>query len=171
MSQRFEWITRMTSAVLALAAIFLTSCAIPPPPKISPLPPVNQFIEEGDIREAVFRYRINSCAPREPIFLSIDGKDPSERFMARFRNENRHFKGISKAYLKTDLFPGWLRDRKTDEKGVSLEVGAIEWVSPTIVEVHGGKYCGGLCADTGIFRVVKKNGNWIVENYRVLAIS
>jgi hypothetical protein len=32
-------------------------------------------------------------------------------------------------------------------------------------------YCGGLCADAGIYQLRKKNGRWVVEEYKVKMVS
>jgi hypothetical protein len=48
----------------------------------------SRSIEEDRIREAVLRYLIESTV-RLHVFLKIDGKDPSDRFMAQFADLNR----------------------------------------------------------------------------------
>jgi hypothetical protein len=129
--------------------------------------PVDRMIQEDDVREAVFRYRIESRNLSGPIFLSIDGKDPSDAFMMRFAQSNLPIKKASGAYLKALS----LRDRLTDQQAVELSVRSVSWISVDRVEVRGGFYCGGRCADAGIYRVGKRNGRWMVEKYEVQAIS
>jgi len=73
-----------------------------------------------------------------PFFLSIDGKDPSDTFMTRFVMLNVPPKKESESYFKKEPFPGWLRDRSTDEKAMMFSVGYIRWKSVHRVEVHGG---------------------------------
>jgi|SRR5579864_2340899 len=133
--------------------------------------PANRAIQEDDIRESVFRYRMDVPHRDGPFFLSIDGKDPSDTFMARFANADRKVKKASQSYFRKDPPPGWLRDRSTDEQGVSFSVGTISWLSLDRVEVRGGMYCGGLCADWGIYRLKKKSGRWAVEDYKVEGVS
>src|SRR2546422_823526 len=84
-----------------------------------------------------------------PIFLTIDDKDPSDAFMARFAVLNSTVKKASGSYFKKEPSPGWLRDRSTDEKAMTFSVGSICWMSLDRVEARGGMYCGGLCADWG----------------------
>jgi hypothetical protein len=133
--------------------------------------PADRAMQEDEIRESVFRYRMDLRHRDGPFFLSIDGKDPNDTFMTRFANADRKVKKESQAYFKKDPPPGWLRDRSTDEQGVAFSVGAISWLSLNRVEVRGGMYCGGLCADWGIYRLKKKNGRWAVEDYKVEAVS
>ena len=133
--------------------------------------PADRAIQEDDIRESIFRYRMNYPHRDGPFFLNIDGKDPSDTFMARFANVDRKVKKASQSYFRKDPSSGWLRDRSTDEQGVWFSVGAISWLSLDRVEVRGGMYCGGLCADWGVYRLKKKNGRWAVEDYKVEGVS
>ena len=170
------------AGIVAVVSILLGACteAPTPPPPISRLPP-DRAVQEDEIREAVFRYRIKtrySEFSQTPSFLSIDGKDPSDEFMARFAGSNPPVKKGSGAYVKENPFEdrggdpnqrtpleGMLRDRSNDKGAFALHVGRITWITPTRAEVQGGTYCGWLCGDGGIFRAVKKNVNWMVESY------
>jgi hypothetical protein len=155
--------------VLSLATIFF---AAPMGRLLSFLrSPADRAIQEDYIRESVFRYRLEHMQGNGPFFLSIDDKDPSDTFMARFANSNKTVKKGSGSYFKKEPFPGWLLDRSTDEKGVSFSVGPISWLSTDRVEVRGGMYCGGLCADGGIYRLTKKNGRWVVDEYKIRWVS
>ena len=150
--------------------LFLASCTTPSPPAIVARLPPDWNIQEDDIRESIFRYLIKT-RNSDLAFLSIDGRDPSNEFMARFAGSNFHMTKASGASFKKQPVPGWLRDRSSGKKAVELSVGPISWISITQVEVGGGSYCGGLCADAGVFRVVNKNGRWTVEQYEVRMVS
>lgn len=128
--------------------------------------PANRAIQEEDIRESVFRYRMDLPYGERLFFLSIDGKDPSDTFMARFANADRKVKKASQSYFKETTPRTGLRDRSTDEPGVALAVGTISWLSLNRVEVRGSMYCGSLCADGGIYRLSKKDGRWLVDGYK-----
>lgn len=154
-----------------VACVHFGGCAAVPPPLLFSRSPADRVEQEDDIREAVFRYRFELMQWEGTFFLSIDGKDPSDSFMARFAATNARVKKESGSYFKKDPSPGWLLDRSTGEKAVSFFVGRISWISVDQVEVRGGKYCGGLCADAGIYRVARKNGRWVVEEYRQLMVS
>ena len=127
--------------------------------------PADRAIQEDAIRESVFRYRMDVPHRDLAFFLNIDGKDPSDTFMARFDKADRKVKKASQSYFKRDPSGLWLRDRTTGEPGVELSVSTINWLSVYRVEVSGGMYCGGLCADGGIYRLSKKGGRWVVESY------
>jgi len=131
----------------------------------------NLHRQEDDIREAIFRYRIGAKQSTSSIFLRIDGKDPSDEFMVRFLNSKLHVKKASGSYFKKDPFPGYLCDRTTGKEAIEYSVGSIRWIDDERVEVQGGMYCGGLCADAGTYRVTKKNDYWTVEKYDVRMIS
>jgi hypothetical protein len=127
--------------------------------------PADHVAQENDIWEAVFQYRIDSMGSDFPFFLSIDGKDPSDSFMARFASSRAHVKKDSGSYYAKEPSPGSLRDRSTGEKAVSLSAGPVTWISSDRVELRGGMYCGVLCADAGIYSLAKRNGLWTVEQY------
>jgi hypothetical protein len=124
-------------------------------------------MQEDDIREAAFRYRISSKNSNSRVFLMIDGKDPSDAFMTRFAESNPPIKKASGAFLEST----WLRDRLTGEQAVELSVGPICWISVDRVELPGSSYCGVRCADMGTYRVVRKSGRWVVQQYEIKAIS
>jgi hypothetical protein len=125
---------------------------------------------EDDIREAVFRYRIGQLRAESLIFLSIDGKDPSNTFMARFGKSTGTVKKASQSYVEEHGMPS-LRDRETNQPGMSFSVGAVNWLSPERVEVQGGMYCGGLCADAGKYSLEKRQGLWVVIRYKMEMVS
>ena len=165
---RGSWLTRRgLSAVLALACVLYGGCNSLPVPSFILRAPADRLVQEDDIREAVFRYRISTKNSNSRVFLMIDGKDPSDAFMTRFTGLNPPIKKVSGAQLKAV----WLRDRLTGEQAVELSVGSISWISVDRVELPGSSYCGVRCADFGIYRVVRKNGRWAVEQYEVRAIS
>jgi hypothetical protein len=159
------------STIVPILACVLIACAAPAPPLLTVRIPPNRIFEEDDIREAVFQYLIEIRKFPGQVFLSIDGNDPSDAFMSRFSDEKNFPTKISRSYFKKDPFPGWLRDRTTNEKGVGFNVSSISWISTIEVEVKGGSYCGGLCADAGVFKVTKKNGRWKVDYYRIRLVS
>jgi hypothetical protein len=133
--------------------------------------PADRAIQEDDIRESVFRYRMGYPKRNCPFFLSIDGKDPSDAFMRRFAALGRTVKKESESYFKKDQSNRWLRDRSTGEEGVAFSVGPISWLSSDRVEVSGGMYCGILCADGGVYRLKKKEGHWVVDEYKEQWVS
>jgi hypothetical protein len=158
----YPWLDdRRFSTIAALACLFCGGCGFTPCPNYFWRIPADRAIQEDNIRESVFRYRIEPWQGNGPFLLSVDRKDPNDAFMARFATLNGTVKKASASYFKE----GWLRDRSTDEKAVAFSVDSICWRSLDRVEVRGGMYCGGLCADGGIYRLRRKNGRWVVEEY------
>lgn len=163
--------SELLTAVALILYIFLAACAGAPLRPLASRVPPDRTVQEDKIREAVFLYLIKTRGYQGSIFLNIDGKNPDDEFMACFTGSKPLVKKASGAYFKKEPFPGWLRDRSNGQKAVELSVGAISWFTATKVEVRGGSYCGGLCGDWGVFRVVKKNSEWTVEEYEVRAVS
>jgi len=159
------------SIILPLACLFYAGCASTPPPFFLSRSPTDRAIEEDDILESIFRYRIEDAKSNGPFFLSINGEDPSETFMARFATSNKIVKKASGSYFKKQPSPGWLRDKSTDKEAIYFSVGSISWKSLDQVEVRGGMYCGGLCADAGIYRLRKKKDRWVVDQHEVQMVS
>lgn len=157
--------------LLAVAFTFCVARASFTDTLLAPRSPVERSLEEDNIRECIFRYRMDKSKSSGPFFLSINGKDPSDSFMARFASSKKQVKKASQSYFKKDPFPGWIRDRSTDKQGMSFSVSSINWLSSDRVEVRGGMYCGGLCADAGVYRLEKKGARWIVVEYKVEMFS
>jgi len=157
--------------VVTLAYLLYAGCAPIPKSLSFSRSPADRAIQEDDIRESVFRYRFERVEGKGPFFLSVDDKDPSDAFMARCAAMKKTIKKASGSYFKKEPFPGWLRDRSTGEKAMSFWVDSISWLSLERTEVDGGMYCGGLCADRGIYRLKKKDGHWIVESYEIKVVS
>jgi hypothetical protein len=119
---------RRSVPFVLIAFVFFAGLASYPIPLFATESP-GRAVEEDNIREAVFRYRIIGWKSKGPFFLTIDGQDPTDSFMARFASSK------SEAYFKKEPIPGWLRDRSTDEEGISFSVKPIRWLSPDRVEV------------------------------------
>src|SRR4051812_24973676 len=100
-----------------------------------PAAPPNKAAEELDIREATFRYQFEKNASGQQAragayYLSISGKDdkptdPSAEFMKRFAGNKPPVKMMSEC---NTLGPRVV-DKKTGERGLLFETGAIKWIS------------------------------------------
>jgi hypothetical protein len=157
--------------LLAVASTFCVACASFTDSLLASQSQVDRVPEEDNIRECIFRYRMDEYKSSGPFFLRINGKDPSDSFMARFASSKNQVKKASQSYFKKDPFPGSLRDRSTDEQGILFSVSSLSWLSPDRAEVRGGMYCGGLCADAGVYRLEKKGARWVVVEYKVEMVS
>ena len=125
--------------------------------------------QEDDIREAVFRYQLrefNSIIN----FLSVGNNDddPSEELMNRLRAHEPLVKKVSQC--TADMNEG-VKDKETGAQGIILRAGSIKWINKTTVEVKGGYYADGLAASGNTYRVVLKDGKWVVEEDRMDWIS
>ena len=132
--------------------------------------------EEGDVREAVFRYQFehNSSGQQKKAAvycLSVgENTDPSDDFIRRFANHKPPVRKISQCDVGP--FDGVV-DKLTHKLGLVFRVSSIKWISETEVEASGGYYEAGLSAsgDTytvrkwlGKWRVTKDKMNWISKN-------
>jgi hypothetical protein len=118
-----------------------------PEPKSKTSTSMSRPSDEDDIREAVFRFQFTSnFAGAKPFvtlfFLSVeDGRDPTDEFMARFRNPAHRVKKVSQSFMASAL--DGVQDRKTEKPGVILQVAKISWMSKDEVSVEGGHYKNG----------------------------
>ncbi len=132
--------------------------------------------QEEDIREAVFRYQFQHIGsyPQRKVkvyFLSLassspkcgeSDKDPSDRFMGRFRDKLPRVKKVSECTAGIDIKEG-VRDKGTGEPGLILRAGSIKWTNDREVEVRGGYHEHGLSASGNTYRVVREGNRWIVK--------
>lgn len=163
--------------ILAIAEVlvsFAMACTRTSPSLLPSRVVPDRQVQEEDIRESVFRYQIAHWYSNEEahaFFLSMDGKDPPQAFVQRFAGHIPQVKESSRSYFRKSPFPGWLRDKESGLKAALLSVGAISWLSPNLVEVEGGIYCGGLCGASGSYHLERQSGKWVVKNFEVRAIS
>ena len=120
--------------------------------RMTPIPTgATRRVEEDRIRESFFRYLIGSRKTSSPIYLSIDGRNPSDDFMARFVDLKPPLRGVSEG---ESTIKGWI-DRSTGERGVVLSVNSVKWSFGDRVEVDGSG---------GVYEVVRNRGRWNVES-------
>jgi hypothetical protein len=148
--------------------------------------------QEEDIRAAVIRYQMlkwigdiekdereaKNEADRQAakkydfqiFFISINDKDPSDAFVARFGDIPRRVKKDSQAVTDPSLSRRIL-DQETHQRGIVFGADAIRWRSHDSVDVEGGYYCGSLCASEETFKVRRQEGTWVVKKSRVKSVS
>lgn len=102
------------------------------------------------------------------FFVSINGKDPGDEFINRFRDVPRTIRKASSAKVVKPHTP---TDRTTGMTGIVFDAANIDWLSDDTVEVEGGYYCGGLCAADSTFQVHRENDKWIVKSSDLNGIS
>jgi hypothetical protein len=103
-------------------------------------------------------------------FIRINGKDPSDQFVKQFEDIPRVVKKASEAQMRASGSAGVV-DRLTHETGIIFSANAIRWLGSDSVEVEGGYFCGGRCAQASTFSVHQEAGKWTVKLLRVNGIS
>jgi hypothetical protein len=121
-------------------------------------------MEEKEIYEAVFRDLIDSNHLKLPVFLSIDSRDPTDEFIARFATSGAPVKKMSAAYFDSRTLSGPI-DPTTGQRGIILSIRSIKWLFGDRVDVSAGYNCGSLCGEGGDFQLAKRRGRWMVKSY------
>ena len=128
--------------------------------------------DEDDIREAVFRYQFTHNASGQQqnakaYFLSVGkDKDPSDDFMARFKDHKPPVKKRSQATGQFEVI-----DKKTGERGLIFIASTINQLDDDKVLVDGGYYEAGLSASGNTYTVERKNHKWVVTKDQMRWIS
>jgi hypothetical protein len=134
---------------------------------------MEQWIRAGDKSEAEAKDESDRSIARHlnfrTFFVSIDGEDPSDDFIDRFRDIPRIVKKISSA--EPDKGPHTPVDKSTHQTGIIFSADSLRWSSKNSAKVEGGYYCGGLCAAGITFKVRRENGKWVVKSSHMNWIS
>ena len=101
------------------------------------------------------------------FLISVNGQDPSEEFIRKFKNIPRKIKPASKGRFAQN----WLRDTDTNDRVVQFYVGQIDWKSRSEVEVGGGYYCGVSCAAHYVFKLKGSANKWVVASSELKIMS
>ncbi len=152
----------MKTLILALFATTLLA------PAVRPQKDTHQTnsSKDDDVREAVFRYEFKAVNRQADFyFIGVDNKNPSEEFLARFRDDVPLVRPISDARHEKKPVPT-IVDKKTDKDGIIFRVGAVKWTSDTHADVEGGYECGDLCdATEGSYSLTLQGGHWVVDSF------
>jgi hypothetical protein len=146
-------------AILSLLLIVGACASGAPPP-----PAQDRVAAQDEILEAVYRYQfqhnasaIQGKADRYCLTLPQD-TNPSEEFLRRFAE-------IQPPVVDAD------QCRKKAGRDLFFRVQSLDWRSDEEVWVRGGYWEGNLSSSVEMYRVLRKNGRWIVEGSRMEAIS
>lgn len=164
------WRWAMLTCVLALAmGCGANPPSVTPPPANAPdkspsvlTEPVDRETEILQVFETLFRHQFqrNASAVQQNAkgyFLTIDQQDPTPEFLTRFAG---HVPPVRKG-----------SEFAVEQEGVLFRVGAVKWIDDSTVEVHGGYYEGELSSSKNVYRLVRKDGKWVVERDQMLSIS
>jgi hypothetical protein len=119
---------------------------------------------EPEIFEAVFRYQFDHNASgiqkqAEKYCLSLPGeKSPDAAFLQRFA-------GHQPPVLAAD------ECERRSGKSLFFRINKLDWHKDNEVWVRGGYFEGNLSSSVESYRVLLKNGKWVVEGARMEAIS
>ena len=121
---------------------------------------------ENDIREIVLRYMFEHEAQQQKayskvLFISVEKKDPDDKFIARFKDHIPPVKKGSESVITGDI--GGVSDKKTGEGGMLYSLGEIKWINENEVDVFGSYYVASLFGGGCRYRVVRDGDKWILK--------
>ena len=121
---------------------------------------------EDDIREAVLRHMFEHEARQQKaytkiLFISVEKKDPDDKFIARFKGQTPPVKKVSESVIKGDM--GSVVDKKTGQQGIIYRAGKVRWINENEAEVDGSYRVANLFAGGCSYRVVRDEDKWMVK--------
>ena len=122
-----------------------------------------------DIREAVIRHFLGDVTKEKTYFIEVNGADPTEEFLARFRGLPWKAKPLSLARVRKSNSAVYDPETKRDSKIYSVD--DISWVSPFEVKVLCGWYVSPLGAAGYVLRLRWTFGKWVPVGERGTFIS
>jgi hypothetical protein len=135
---------------------------------------MEEWFQGGDKSEAEAKDPTEKAIAEElnfkVFFVSIDGKDPSDKFLHRLQDIPRTIKKVSASEIsKSHKFP--VVDKATGKRGIIFSVGKVQWLDQDSVQIEGGYHCDGLCGAGLIFKLHRNKGKWVIQNSRMNWIS
>lgn len=121
---------------------------------------------ENDIREIVLLYMFEHEAQQQKpytkvLFISVQKKDPDDKFIARFKDHIPPVKKVSESVITGDM--GGVVDRRTREVGMLYSLGEIKWINENEVDIDGSYHVAKLFAGSCRYRLVRDRDKWIVK--------
>jgi hypothetical protein len=120
---------------------------------------------EGEILETVFRYQMEHCyegQPKTVFFLSYNRRDLPNEFFSSFTP------GAVSVQQRSQRWQFLLQKR---ELGILINVNAIEFSQPSVVQVRCECGRGMLDGYSYSLRLMRKNNFWAVERRKLIGIS
>jgi hypothetical protein len=151
------------AALLLTLCLPAAGCAASPPEAATAASP-SRAAAEPEILEAVFRYQFDHNASgvqkrAQRYCLSVAGEKPPDAELLH------RFEGNQPPVVAAD------RCDKSSGKDLFFRVSKIEWIKDGEVWVRGGYFEGNLSASLERYRVLLKDGRWVVEGAQMEAIS
>jgi hypothetical protein len=138
-----------------------------------------RLAQEDDIREAVFRYQFKHDPSglqedAKVFFIEVGGKDPSSRFLGRFRGSKPPVKKRSRSRIsrrRAGFSWIWVEDKQSGKPGIIFSVDSIKWRPRSEAMAKGGWFASGRGAADYEYSLVREKGKWVVKKDRVTAIA
>jgi hypothetical protein len=126
----------------------------------------NKKAAEEGVREAVYRYQIQTWElAAHQYCLSINGKNPSKKFLGRFRP--LPVVAGSRCKRKKTLAGYEVVDKASGKPSVVFETEKLTWISDFEVEIMGAYDCADLCWASGIYHVTLEDGRWVIKSFKI----
>lgn len=156
-----------------LTLLVFTACETLKPRGETARQPVSLTAEEMDIYEAAFRHIFarNASAAKQSAaayFISIQGADPTDLFLARFSNSHPPVKHGTRAKSGRN---GIVYDGVPGREALSFSFDKIRKTTADIVEVDGGYFEASLSASSQTLRLRRTGKGWIVIKDTLHALS
>lgn len=154
----------MKTLICLILSLLSSACAHSPAPASSQGSSPTRAADEQDIAEAVFRYQFDHNASglqnkAARYCLSLPGdRSPGEAFLQRFAGNQPPVASADEC-------------ERVGGKNLYFRVQKYDWRKENEVWIRGGYSEGRLSSSVEAFRVVRRNGRWVVTGARTEAIS
>jgi hypothetical protein len=111
--------------------------------------------DTAPIYEAILQHELEDQKNGEAVYLFIDGQAPPPELLDRLRQRWPTLQAGPKA---------------TKPRARRVALDGLAWIDRDTVEVRGG-LSDGVDGRANLYRVVRKNGQWVVEKVELEAIS
>ncbi|WP_348260935.1 hypothetical protein P8935_14095 [Telmatobacter sp. DSM 110680] len=116
-----------------------------------------------DLYEAVIRFQVKAWQPSIHTYcVKINGADPDAALRQRLRA--LHVKGASACEKLKENGQMTVVDAKK-KQSVIFDLGAVQNVSDSKVELQGGYLCGNVCMAQGTYRAFRDRYGWHVAGF------
>ncbi|MBI1832602.1 MAG: hypothetical protein HYR84_14265 [Planctomycetes bacterium] len=115
--------------------------------------------DAAPVYDIVFRAELKDAKNGAAHFLSVDYKDPAPELMAKLKKTWPELQPWSKKPAE-----------KAKERSTHVAAHDLKWIDRHTAEVQGG-FSNGMDGRVNLYRVVNKNGDWVIESVKVIAQS